>query len=488
MPQKSSKPNPKKGLAQLLGKISVEEYQDFIIKYAAKNKVFKTDFELWFADKDDSVDVGEKYAALLTALERKYSDRGFIHYRASIGFAAEAEKILDTGDKFIAHKDFRKAFQLQQSMLKKVMDVITHCDDSSGSIGGILVSTTEQIYGMAENPEVAMDLKEQIFDFINTELQDSKYFDYGDFGYHLFDTYENLAVTLGKAQVFLDFVDKKIASSTGKYDDYRREFFTKQKISFLKATGKTAEADSLLAQNLDIVEIRQQEIDAAIKNKNLVLAKRLIADGIEIAKQKEHFGTERRWEQELLRIAGIEKDVTTVRHYAKKFAFDRGVSLEYYRQWKKTFTTAEWKDVLEQYIAETTNKVEAAHARLKLTWRKGPPPLLQPLAPIYIEEQQWDRLLELVKKEDRVDTILMYHEFLAKRYPEEMTNLYVPAMAAEGDSASTRDHYASLASKMKRVMKDIPASQEKITALARYLKLKYPRRPAMQEELDKVLR
>jgi len=45
-----------------------------------------------------------------------------------------------------------------------------------------------------------------------------------------------------------------------------------------------------------------------------------------------------------------------------------------------------------------------------------------------------------------------------------------------------------LADKMKKVMQDIPAGKDKIRDLAHSLKEKFPRRPAMQEELNKLLK
>jgi hypothetical protein len=75
-------------------------------------------------------------------------------------------------------------------------------------------------------------------------------------------------------------------SLTGAYDNYRREFFQKQKIEFLTAIGKVNEAEELIKQHLDITEIRQAEIEKAIHKKDYEQAKQLIKDGIKIAQKK----------------------------------------------------------------------------------------------------------------------------------------------------------------------------------------------------------
>ena len=113
---------------------------------------------------------------------------------------------------------------------------------------------------------------------------------------------------------------------------------------------------------------------------------------------------------------------------------------------------------------------------------------LSSLAPIYIEEQLWDRLLALVKKESHLETLLQYHPHLAKSYPPEMMALYIPALQKFGDAANGRGEYAKLVSYMERIIKDIPTGKEAIKQVAQALKEKYPRRSAMVEELNKILR
>ena len=73
-------------------------------------------------------------------------------------------------------------------------------------------------------------------------------------------------------------------------------------------------------------------------------------------------------------------------------------------------------------------------------------------------------------------------------YPSELLEMYLPALKLAGDKASSRGEYSDLVSKMKKVLKDIPEGKEKIIAIAQNLKQKYPRRPAMIEELNKILK
>ncbi len=485
---------PKKDIFEnLLQTINAKEFQDFVRSYATKNKNFKTEFELFFAEKDNRIDVEKKYDDLIRKIISKYTERGFIHYRASFGLSKEIDKMLDGGTANAAKNNFKDAFALAKVVLKAMMEAITACDDSNGYLGGTIDNAINLFAAIAEAKTAAIDIKDQVFYFLRIELNDKEYFNYGDFGYNLFSIFQNLAVQLNKPEAFLGFIDTQIPKLIGDFENYRKEYYQKSKIEFLKATGKTEEAGKLVLQNLDIVEVRQGEVNNAIDKKDFAAAKKLIAGGIKIANEKNHPGTVSQWEKELLRIAVLEKDISTIRHYTKYFAFDRGFSKDYYQQWKKTFPVAEWKEVIESHIEKTIEKITYDWSQKKNSyWRpSNHPPLLEGLAPVYIEEKYWDRLLALVQQANNLNTTLGYHSYLVSIYPTELLKLYLPALEEYGLKSNGRSDYAYLAEKMKTVMKDIPEGKEKIVAIAQSLIQKFsykPRRPAMIEELNKVLK
>jgi hypothetical protein len=113
--------------------------------------------------------------------------------------------------------------------------------------------------------------------------------------------------------------------------------------------------------------------------------------------------------------------------------------------------------------------------------------VLREIAPVYIHEKFWDRLLALVQKEADIDIILEYHRHLFKEYPRELIGIYLPAFERNADRCNGRSEYKELAGKMKMVIKDIPDAKSTIIALAKELIQKYPRRPAMIEELNKIV-
>ena len=230
----------------LLQTISLKEYQGFISQYAAKNKNFKTEFELFFADKDSRIDVEKKYANLIERMIKKYSRGGYIDYRSSFGLSKEVDALLKTGGACIAKNNFRDAFALARAVLKPMMLAIMDSDDSNGNIGGSIEGALGILENIAAANAAAITIKEQLFGFVTSELGNKMYFDYGDFGYQLFSIFQILAVQLNAGDIFLRFIDAQSAKLSGEYEGYRKEFFQKREIEFLQLTGKVDEADNLI--------------------------------------------------------------------------------------------------------------------------------------------------------------------------------------------------------------------------------------------------
>ena len=193
-------------------------------------------------------------------------------------------------------------------------------------ISGTVINAIELIDKIGRSEDAPIDMKEHIFSFLQTELKNQLYFDYGDFGYDLFLVFESLAVQLNKSEEFLEFIDAALLQSKGEYDGYRVKFFKTERISFLEAMGRGEEAEALIQQNMEIESVRQGEINKAINKKDFVTAKILINGGIRVAEAEQHPGTVTRWEKELLRIAMLENNIQLVRYYCKRFAFDTSLA------------------------------------------------------------------------------------------------------------------------------------------------------------------
>jgi hypothetical protein len=474
---------------KLLDKITIDELRDFMLLYSIKAPEFKAEFELYFARKDEKIDISKRYGEWIRKTIRKYEHTGFIDYRGSSALASDLDNIINTGFVLAEKHNFQDAFTLTKVALPEIVQILAYCDDSSGNIGSTVEFCIQLLEQIANDPNAGNPLKELLFFYLETQLKEDVYFDYGDFGYKLLDIFESLAVKLSHAEVFLKHLNIQLSKPAQAYSDYTKNFYQVRKIEFLTAIGRLDEAQESVQQNLNIVEVRQGVVNEAISEHKYIQAKELIRDGIEIAAKNNHPGTIAHWQKELLRIAFFEKDEETIRHYSKHFAFDRGFNIEYYRIWKNTYLSVNWKDVIELHIQQS---IDAAADVYELNKKRGWQEqsmlsLLSAVASIYIEERYLDRLMALVKKEKALDRILYYHDVLIDNYRSDLLNVYLPAIMVAAAKVNDRNQYKNLVNQMKKIINDIPEGKKQMSDLAKELSTTYWRRRAMVEELTKFI-
>jgi uncharacterized Zn finger protein len=468
----------------LLLKTNVEELRQFVRHHKQQDRDFGEKFMLYFAEKDPRMDVAGKYEGMFRQIVRKNSDRGFMDYRQTHSFSKEIRPLLYAAETALSQKNYRDALVIGKIICTETMQLIQNCDDSAGNIGEILSSGIEVLQGIAEAKTSSPELLEQLLDYLEKTLKDKSWFDYGDYGYELLSVAGAVALKI-KPERYLDLLNALAKIHVGEYSNYKQEYFQKSKIQFYEAIGRPDEVEKLIAANMEIVEVRQGEVQKSIQKKDFVRAKQLVKEGIQIAENKKHSGTVSKWEEVLLQIAREEKDLATERHFTKKFALGRGMDIKHYQAWKATYPPSEWESVIEQHI-QTVITEEQAKPRLG-AWDSLDQVLYNRLASIFIQEEQWERLLQLVSKVPGETNLGNVHPFLSQRYPSEMLDLYLVVLGNLGDKASNRKDYEHIANLMKKLKKEIADSKTAINGLADTLMQKYPRRPAMLEELKKVI-
>jgi hypothetical protein len=484
-PKRASEKVKRLTFEDLLLKVSAGELRDFVRHQRQGDREFGEKFMLFFAEKDPRIDVSAKYEGLIRGIVRHNSSKGFMEYRQTFAFSKEIRSVLSAADTAIAQKNYRDAFAIAKALCHEVMQLIQVSDDSAGNIGGVLSSGVQIFESIAEAPTVSPELLDELLRHLEKQLLDKSWFDYGDYGYDLLAVAEKAALRT-QPEAFLNLLDALAKTHVGKYSDYQQDHFKKVRIRFLQGIGRAEEAEKFVAANLDIVEVRMGVVQQAIDKQDFIRAKQLVAEGIQIAEGKKHSGTVATWEKVLLDIARRENDVETVRRITHQFAFDRGLNVEFYQAWKATYSPAEWPAVIERYI-QAVIEAEKAHPR-RGVWDVLEHALFLRLSPIFIQEEQWERLLNLLPKDPGERELAAVRPYLARRYPQEILALYLPMLENLGDNTSNRKEYAQLAELMRKLKQDIEGSHTAVDRLAAKLIQKYPRRPAMEEELERVLR
>lgn len=493
-----SKPKPKKTdrepkkltIEGLLAKTTADELRQFLIQYAATDKTFASRLQLHFADKDERIDVAKQYTDLIKKAVKENSDRGFVDYRATFRLMKEVNKLISSGQDLLNKGNFRDAIAVGKVIATEMMEVIKTCDDSAGNIGGTIWSGMKLLHDAAKSPDIAPPLREQLYEWAAQNLADKIFADYGDYDYELLNVAQTLARQLPDPNRFLTLLDTLTKRYSSQYDNYRRDSFAKTKIKFLTDLGRTAEAEKLVEQNLDVVEIRDKVLDKAIADKQWERVGELIQGGIQIAQKLGHPGTVSHWEKRLLEVARLRNDTHTVRRLTKQFTFDRHqFDGNFYRQWKETFSAEEWPDEYASLIRSIERDIEFDQKHNKRMWMPSlPDERFRRLMPLFRAEKRWADVLPLLQDSPSIDHIQYLHDDLAALYPAELLALYLPILTKWGKQASTRPEYNKLAQTIKKVRKELTGSHEALDALVAQLRQDNPRKPAFLEELNEIYR
>jgi tetratricopeptide (TPR) repeat protein len=464
-------------------KLNEEELRRFVLHYGNSDNDFRAGLGIFFSDKQSDATIEQSFRSLLASIIKNSSSRGYIDYKSASNFASKIDELVHRGESYAAEGKLVTSFLVAKALLEPVMTAAKNIDDSSGYVGGTIDSIIQLLGTISSAKDAPTDLKEKILDFLEVQLQSEVYFEYGDFGEDMFVIYQSIAAQLEKVEPYEQLISKLLI----KAGRYKKGFLIFKQIDFYKAIGEADKEAALITANMEIKEVRKLEVDKAIGQENYSKAKSLINVGIKIAKQNNHPGIVTEWEKNRLVILELEGDVSGVRALTKSLIFDSFFSLKYYQKWKATFTPVELVSAIEGFINERIQLLEKRYQNKMGYYGKIHPPILDNLAGIYFEEKYFDRVLELVRKEKTLESVLQFHKQLVPVFPDELLQIYLPLLEREGDMASERRMYANLAKNMKNLIKDMPKGKNQIQNIAEKLKSKYPRRPAMLEELNKVM-
>ncbi len=484
--KEEAKPAKSKKLTiiELLNKISDKELKDFIMEYGNLNKDFAREFELHFAEKDNRIDMRKHYTDIVRKAIKKNSDHGFIDYRSSRALSKEIDNLLHQATAFVQKGKFAEGMLVGQLIITELIEVVGDSDDSSGDLGGSLSEAILLLSDIATSEEVSLPLKTQLYDFLEKETLKKVYYDYGDYGDDIVEVTKTAAMQIGASERFLKLLPQLGNLFSGYSSDFYRKKFLEYQIEVLDKMGRVEEAQSIIAQNMDIAEVREKIVAEALSKNEYNKAKQLIGEGINIAESKNQSISS--WEKQLLAIARLENDLTVIRFYVKKFAFEGYFKIDYYRQWKDTYSKQELEVELQKFFDEVYKEAETKSKDKKQLWFEPASFIASRLNPVFIEEKMWDKLLEITKKHLSLRSLDEVYVHLGKQYPTEILDLYMPLLRKFSENLDGRSNYQKLTDYLKKLKKDIAGSEQVIKDFVAELKIKYARKPAMLEELNQV--
>lgn len=462
----TTKPAKRKTVAQqvdeLLEKATHDELKQFVREKASANVPFRNLFLSSFA-QHNSDESKELYVKQVKSILKTATDRhGFIDWSASRLVGIAVDNLLETAQKQINNRNYKSAVFICTAVMEQMTEALQYSDDSNGDIGGCVDAAYEMLYTIAQE-QSSEEIRKLIIEYCFTSFDKQIY---SGWDWHI--GVLRLAALLLKTEEETERIFKQIDKA--QRSDYEREEAQSIKYDILlKTKGETA-AETYLEQNITNSNLRREAIQKALRNKNYEKAVSLAKDGVNYD-LKDKPGLAKEWYDWLLKIAQAQNDSERIIEYARLLFIDNFRNeQDYYQILKQHVKHDSWKAFIEAVIQDITTKKQWLDTGL--------------IASIFIKEEWWDRLLELVKKTPNLNTIDHYEKYLSKNYSNEIVELYSIGIMKYMKNSMGRDHYQNACRYIRKIIK--LGARDKANEIISYLRNEYPKRKALMEELNKV--
>lgn len=447
---------------ELLEKTTLDELKQFVREKALVNVPFRNLFLSSFA-QHNSNESKELYVDQIKSIIKSASDRhGFIDWSATRLVGNAINNLLETAQKQINNRNYKSAVFISTAVMEQMIEALQNSDDSNGEIGGNIDTAYEILMTIAQE-QSSEEIRKLIIDFCFTSLDEQIF---ADWEWHI-EVLE-LAAILSKTEEEIERIFKQIDNA--QMSDYEREEAQKIKYDILlKAKGEIA-AEQYLEQNITNPFLRREAIQNALNNKNFEKAISIAKDGVNYDLEDKP-GLEKEWYNWLLRIAQAQNDSKKIIEYARLLFIDNfRDEQDYYQILKQYVKPEKWNTFVEEIIQDITTKTRRINTGL--------------IASIFIKEEWWSRLLELVKKSPDLNTIDQYEKYLSKQYTDDIVELYANGIKKYMEKSMGRDHYQNACRYIRKIIK--LGARDKANEIIAFLRTEYPKRKALMEELDKV--
>ena len=462
----SSKPSKRKTLAQqvddLLGKATHDELILFVRELAAKDSLFRDLLLASFAqyNPNESKTLYTKQVKTLIKVARgKY---GFLDSSGAEYVSNELSSMLGLANHYIRKGNHKSAFFICTAIMDELISALEYADDMDGHLTDTIYDAFDTLATIAQEdpPE---EVRKLIFKYCLTSFSKRSF---SGWDWHL--NFLHLAAYMLSTDSEMEELFKRIAAIP-KSSEY--EIKKAQEIQYdvlLKRKGESV-AQKYLEQNIDNPSFRARAIQDALDQKDYEKATALANEGIE--QDSGYPGLVASWYDWLLKIAESQNDTERIILYARYLLLkSHNPKRDYYQILKEIVPTEEWTNLVEAIVQEAMERKPYYRTDL--------------VASIFIREEWWSRLLDLVKKEYTLDQLAKYEKLLAQHFPSELADLYAERIIRYVENHVGRSHYRTACKYIRKMIK--LGAREKADEVISQLRQTHYRKKALMEELDNV--
>ncbi|TSA38183.1 MAG: hypothetical protein D4R64_03925 [Porphyromonadaceae bacterium] len=467
MPKPSAgKPSKKKTVeeqvSELLRKLSHNDLKQFVLEQCIGNPSFRQIFISGFAYlvSEESKEMYKKQIrSFIASVEGEW---GYINWSGAEVVIKAVESLLSTAQKHLDQGRYQSTIYIACAVMEEMTPQLEYVDDSDGSFGGLINQAFELLNQVAQ-AEIPDNLRLELLGYCLTTFGKNIYEDW-DWHLGMLDLASRIVKTESEGNKVIALIDKPMDS------DYTKERAQLIKWEILLKMKGTEKAEEFINQNLANSRLRTIAIESAIRNKKYEKAIGIAQDGVRFdAKDKP--GLVYTWYDWLLKIAAIQKDTDRIIEYARILFVDSNHhGQEYYKLLKAKVAPDRWKEFVEAIIADFQRESGGSN--------------FDQISGIYINEKWWDRLFALLKTKPSLHNIEAFDKYLAAGYSNELVEMYSTGIVYLLKRSTNRDHYQEACRYLRRMIK--LGAREQCDELIRKIRVEYPRRSALLDELNRV--
>lgn len=462
----SSKPSKRKTIAQqvddLLGKVTHDELILFVRNQAANDSLFRDSLLASFAQynpNESKALYAKQVKTLIKVARGKY---GFLDSSGAEYVSNELSSMLGLANHYIRKGNHKSAFFICTAIMDELISALEYADDMDGHLTDTIYDAFDTLATIAQEdpPE---EVRKLIFKYCLTSFSKRSF---SGWDWHL--NFLHLAAYMLSTDSEMEELFKRIAAIP-KSSEY--EVKKAQEIQYdvlLKRKGESV-AQKYLEQNIDNPSFRARAIQDALDQKDYEKATALANDGID--QSSGYPGLIIDWYNWLLKIAESQNDTERIILYARYLLLkSHNPKRDYYQILKEIVPTEEWTNFVEAIVQEAMERKPYYRTDL--------------VASIFIREEWWSRLLDLVKKEYTLDQLAKYEKLLAQHFPSELADLYAERIIRYVENHVGRSHYRTACKYIRKMIK--LGAREKADEVISQLRQTHYRKKALMEELDNV--
>jgi len=451
-----------RSLQSLIEKAPRQELERVLLSLAHEHPFIKRTLKLVLEKKTMEEELKECRALIRSTVSSNGGRRGFVEYRQVRGALLGADTVAARIREYYENSDYSQAYALSLCILQELLHLVAMADDSSGYIGSMITDSLDVLTDSALHLNDKEN--EQAFQQLLKEVKHPRHDIFSDPKVAILELLTTITDTPKKRQALEKTIDELVENekSRNSYSRYFEEEMAVLRCRLLSKFATPTEVEQYLIKNLHIPAIRETMIKQAMDRKDYAQAEQICLQGE--ADDREYRGLVKKWQSYRALILNKTGRLEEWRVLIRGFAIDG--SLEAYHDYKNSFSQKEWQAMYEEFL----NRIKERNR-----WNHFYPRLL-------IEESRLDLLCAHVGQypEWIVDYAAALHSF----DPSMVLSTYIRHIETKAKEASERSKYKHIAGLLQNFSSVCgPEEAQKLRTL---LLQRYPRRPAMLDELRRV--